>query len=497
MINQSEVSDSLNRPLAMAKQFEQTRDKAKAARFYRLAGERAFTKYENDNALHCFQQALALTPDAQLENRYNIMFAIERVYGLSSQPEARSDNLAGLVALADAIDDDQKRADVAARLALYKLDAGANLDVISISRLAVRIAQVAGAVAAEVALYLVWGRAHIRLGEYNMAQAKLNKALTLARTYGLRTEEGDSLRFLGVVNEENGRYTAAKTHYKPALAIYETINDMRGQSHTLNNLGKVAYDQGEFTAALRYWDFAQSGYQTIGDKPGNCRVMINQSAICMDIGDYMQAQKYSEEALTLSHEIQLRFGECLALINIGLVHTYQSAYEKAQEYGEKALKLALKMKSKRLEGIARMSLGKALTGLEKWLEAIEQYWEALALWHELDQTNMIADVQAGLAEIALNTNNLSEAQIYTDTILPSLQNGHSFNGTESPFRIYLIGYQVLQAVKDVRAENILKTAYTMLQERANAMIDDKSKQMFLEQVNVHRQIVSEYEASSS
>ncbi|KAA3661213.1 MAG: tetratricopeptide repeat protein [Chloroflexi bacterium] len=493
MISQSETPDDLNRPLAMAKQFAEARDNIKAARFYRLAGERAFAKYENDNALYCFQQALALTPDAQIENRYHIMFAIERVYSLASQPEARSENLISLAALADAIDDDQKRADVAARLALYKLDAGENLDVISVSRLAARIAQMAGAAAAEVALYLVWSRALIRLGDYDMAQGKLNKALMLSRAHALREEEGTSLRFLGVVSEENGRYAAAKTYYKQALAIYETINDKRGQSHTLNNLGKVAYDQGEFTAALRYWDFAQSGYQTIGDKPGSCRILINQSAICMDVGDYTKALQYSDEALSLSHEIQLRFGECLAMINIGLIHNYQTSYKKANEYGELALNLALKMKSKRLEGIARMSLAKAMTKLEKWTEATDQYWQALALWHELDQANLTADVQASLAEIALLTNNLSEAQTHTNEFLAALQNRDGLDGTESPFRIYLVGYQVLKAAKDSRANAILKNAYAMLQERAKAIVDDKIEQMFLEEVKVHHQIVSEYE----
>lgn len=496
MISQSETPDRLNRPLAMAKQFAETRDNTKAARFYRLAGERAFAKYENDNALHCFQQALALTPDAQIENRYKIMFAIERVYGLSGQPEARSQNLTSLAALADAIDDDQKRADVAARLALYKLDAGDNLDVISVSRLAARIAQMASAATAEISLYLVWARALIRLGQYDEAQSKLNKALTLSRTHGLREEEGHSLRFLGVVFEENGRYAQAKSHYKQALAIYETANDKRGQSHTLNNLGKVAYDQGEFTAALRYWDFAQSGYQIIGDKPGSCRILINQSAICMDIGDYSKALQYSSDALTLSREIQLRFGECLALINTSLIYNYQTAYKKANEYGDTALKLALKMKSKRLEGIARISLAKVFTGLEKWPEAADQYWQALALWTELDQKNMIADAQAGLAEVALHTASLSEAQTQADAFLPLLQNGDSLDGTESPFRIYLIGYQVLKTAEDVRAAAILKTAYNMLQERAKAIVDVKSKEMFIEQVDVHQQIVSEFEGST-
>ena len=495
MTNQSETPDGLNRPLAMAKQFAENRDNTKAARFYRLAGERAFAKYENDHALTCFQQALTLTPDAQLDSRYRIMFAIERVYGLSSQPDARSENLTSLASLADILDDDQKRADVAARLALYKLDAGENLDVISVSRLAARIANMAGAVEAEVALYLVWGRAHLRLGELDMATSKFKKALPLARANWLKVEEGDGLRFLGVASEENGRYAEAQTLYKQALAIYETIKDKRGQSHTLNNLGKVAYDQGKLSAALRYWDFAQSGYQIIGDKPGSCRILINQSAICIDIGDYVKAKRYSQDALTLSREIQLRFGESLALINISLIHHYQNDNRSAHEFGKMSLKLAQKMKNKRLEGVSRLTLGRSLIELKNWDDASEQLWEALAIWEEIDQAALVADTEAALAEIALKNNNMADAQYHAGNFVQKLERGDNFDGIESPFRIYLTGYKILQAIQDSRAKQILEIAFTKLHERANTIADHDSKKMFLEEVNIHQQIINAYKDS--
>ena len=188
-----------NRPLTLAKQNDQKGDHKKAARFYRLAGENAFASYENDTAQACFSRALALTPDGQFEARYTLMFWLERIYARSGQPEMRSQNLVDLAAMADMLKSDQKRAEVAVRLALFKLDNGDNQDVISIARLAVRIAQTAGAVAAEAALNLTWGRALQRLTEYDLAQQKFQMALSLAKEHNLPEAEADSYRYLGVV----------------------------------------------------------------------------------------------------------------------------------------------------------------------------------------------------------------------------------------------------------------------------------------------------------
>ena len=68
------------------------------------------------------------------------------------------------------------------------------------------------------------------------------------------------------------------------------------------------------------------------------------------------------------------------------------------------------------------------------------------------------------------------------------------HGSKEPFRIYLTCYQVLQAVDDPRAEEILETAYEMLQERAAKIEDESLQRSFLENVPINREIIAEYES---
>ncbi len=488
----SQTPGDANRPLDLAKRYNEAGNKIKASRFYHLAGDYAVAAYANEDAIAYFTTALTLLPDAEVETRYKIMFALEKVYALSNQPEVRSQNLENMAALADSIDSDQRRADVAARLALFKLDNGEHQDAISISRLAVRIANPAEAFAAEATLYIVWGRTLLRLADYDAAQGKLKQAQLLARQHALTDAEADSLRYLGVINEEKGNYAKAKSLFKQALALYETLNDLRGNSNMLNNLGKIAYDQGEYTAALRYWDHAKSNYQAIGDKPGTCRLLINQSAVCLDLGDYSRAKTYSQEALTLSREIELRFGEALGLINLSLIHQYEGDQETARQHGNAALQLAQKMGSKRLEGYAYQTLGKTLKVSGQLQSATDQFWQALAIWHELDQASLLVEAEASLAETARLAGDVAEAMVHVETAVSALTTGQSLDGTESPFQIYLTCYQVLNAAQDTRAQDVLYQGHQQLQERANAIVDEQARKMFLEDVAVHRQITMAY-----
>ncbi|KAA3656502.1 MAG: tetratricopeptide repeat protein [Chloroflexi bacterium] len=489
MTTSSSTSSTKNRPLILAKQHDQKGEYKKASRLYRLAGEYAFASYENDIAQSCFSRALELTPDAQFEARYSLMFWLERIYTLTGQLERRSQNLTALAAMADALDRDKKRAEVAARLALYKLDNGDNQDVISIVRLAVRIAQTASATAAEAALNLTWGRALQRLTEFDAAQQRLQRALSLAKEHDLPELEADSYRYLGVVCEENGRYPQAKSLYKQALALYETTHNRRGQSNMLNNLGKIAYDQGEYTAALRYWDHAITSYFEIGDKPGRCRVLINQSAIRLNLGDYDQAKIHNDAALKLSREIGLRFGECLSLINLGLIHHYLTDQEAAILYANQALSLSVEMGSKRLEGFAHQTLGNMLRIGEQYGEAADHFWEAVAIWHEMEQPALLMESEAGLADVALATGELAEAMVHIESIFDKLNSIANLDGAESPFTVYLICHNVLAATKDARANKILHQAHKLLTERANAIIDDNARTLFLKKVKSHRQII--------
>ncbi|MCP5097244.1 MAG: tetratricopeptide repeat protein, partial [Chloroflexi bacterium] len=338
--------------IKMAKQFETGGKKEMAARFYRMAGEEAAARYDNDDALQHYSYALSLFGDAQPEVRYALMVELEQVYTLLGQPDERKQNLVNLATLADTLDDDRRRAEVALFLASFKLSTGAFDDAISIARLAARIAEMSGALAAEAGLLRLWGQALLRQDAPAQAQSKLKKALSLAQSISLPLEEAHSLRYLGVVHEENGRYVEAQQHYKLAYVLYKSQNNLRGQTDLLNNLGKIAYDQGKYNDALDYWERAMPTYEAMGDQQGRCRLLINMGAICMEYGRYSQAETYNKEAQEISKAIKLRFGECLTYINLGLIYHYQGQHDLAIAASESALTVAEGMDSNRLQGIA-------------------------------------------------------------------------------------------------------------------------------------------------
>jgi hypothetical protein len=59
-------------------------------------------------------------------------------------------------------------------------------------------------------------------------------------------------------------------------------------------------------------------------------------------------------------------------------------------------------------------------------------------------------------------------------------------------RIYLSCYQVLQAANDLRAEEILIQAHTLLMERAEKITDDAMRTSYLKNVAANREIAKAF-----
>ncbi|MEM7029620.1 MAG: hypothetical protein AAF629_08645, partial [Chloroflexota bacterium] len=76
-----------------------------------------------------------------------------------------------------------------------------------------------------------------------------------------------------------------------------------------------------------------------------------------------------------------------------------------------------------------------------------------------------------------------------------LDAGHSLDGTESPMRIFLTCYEVLQLAQHGRAKEILYTAYGQLQSRASEIVSPESRQSFLQNIPAHREIIDAYQQS--
>jgi predicted ATPase len=440
-------------------------DSRRERHYARLAGQHAAARFANAEAIAYLSRALDLAPpsDADVERveRFDLLLARERVYDLLGEREAQSWDLAALATLAEQLDDGGPRAarrsgQVALRQANYAQAISDYPAAIAAVQRAVEQAQAAGDANLGAGSYLQWGLSLWRLGDFHGCRSRLEQALSLAQAARSRQLEADSLRALGIVCYYIGDYGRGQAYYELSLPISRETGDRRGEAASLSNLGEVARSQGDYAAARGYYERRLHICRAIGDRQGESIALANLSLVAHTLGDDEAARGYAEEMLRIAQEIGHRSHQGYALNN----------------------------------------LGHALAGLERLAEAAETYRQAVALRHELGEHFLAMESLAGLARASLAEGKLAEAQAQVDEILAYLQTG-SLEGTDEPLRIYLTCYHVLKAEEDPRAQEVLATAYDLLQQWANRIADEDLRRSLLKNVRAHRQIMDEYQAARS
>lgn len=484
---------NINKLAGQAATFKDRGEFAQAARFYRLAGMAAVTQYACEAAVTHLSEALILTPDAQSRQRYRILLARERVYALQGEHKRQGRDLASLSTLADSLQDDAKRAEVAVRQAQYYCATGELTTAVAIARLSVRLAALAGSKRIEAVGRIAWGDALLQQGSYDAAGQQLSQALALAQAIEDHQVEADGVRMIGLHFMNRGDLSQARLAYDKALELYANCADRLGHSYVLNNLGHIAYDQGRYDEAGRYWGEVLPAYRSLGDRTGEAMVLNNLGSLNLDIGNYDQASTYQQSVLEISRQIKSRFGEGLALVNLSLVHHYRNENDMALENGQQAAVIAAEMGNRRLEGYALAAIGHAQSALNQPGQARDAYWQSLAIWEELGQPNLVAAQQAGLAQVALAGGAVDEALGHAHAAAEQIAREPGLDGVESPLRVYLTCYLALQAANQIeKADELLNAAHERLQEQAAAITDAEKRQAFLNQVTINRQIQDEF-----
>ncbi|MCP5095463.1 MAG: tetratricopeptide repeat protein [Chloroflexi bacterium] len=464
-----------------AEQFNQ------AVHWYTLAGKRAFNTYANHEALTYFNRSLLLIPSTKDKDRYDVLIAREKIYALQGNRDAQTEDLKALQQIAKQLDDKAKQVEVFLRFALHSESVGDYQTAVSHAQNATTLAHEINDEQTEASAYLCWGRALLRRGHYEESRAQFNKALFKA-TGKLKLIEADGHRNLGVIGVDLGQYETAKSQYEEALKIYRDLNDKAGESQTINNLGVLSWNQGEYIEAQTYYQAALKAYRSMGYRKGELMVLTNLGSLFMAYGDYTNSITYNQSALYIGRETGVRLGQCYALLNLGL--TYYDLHDdiNAYEMSMQALQIAQEMGALRFQGYAWMNLGHVLL-LQKELDrAHNAYQQAFVIWHELEQQNLEIEARAGLANVNLALGNTTDALYQVEFVLNYLKAGNNLEGTENPFQIYLASYEVLTAVQNINAPQILKEAYDMLHSRAEIIADKETRHAFLENVPIHRRL---------
>lgn len=377
-----------------------------------------------------------------------------------------------------------------------------------------------------------WGETLSFQGELEAAQIQLQKALERTSEGRLPDIEAEVLRLLGVCAGDQGDFAEAIRLYQESLARYRTLQDRRGESLVLNNLGNAARQQGRYADSQSNFEQALRNFRETGDVWGQHVILNNLGLLMYEQGHYTQAQTLCDQGLQISREVKDYWGESHLLTTLGNVLREQGDYATAQSYYEQCLKLRREIGAQLHEGLTQADLalllhltgqneaardqsqqaeqigrkvgspevrvlalthlGHAQVELGDLPDAVEAYRQALASRGELGDAHQAIEALAGLARVSLVQGDVKQALQYVEEMLPQLETAALY-GTREPLRIYLTCYHVLGANQDPRAAGVLAAAHQLLQERAANIADAELQRSFLENVAVHREIVSEFQ----
>jgi diguanylate cyclase (GGDEF)-like protein len=357
----------------------------------------------------------------------------------------------------------------------------------------VELARISGLKQVEAAGLLEWGESLRHQGDYVTALALLNNALELARQENRSILVVDCLYALGAVAHYQTNLEQNRLYAEEALAISLSNADLRGQSRAYNLLAIATEMEGKYSLAKAYYERSIQISQQTGDRLSASIPLINLASLLQFLGNYPAARRVYEEFLAIKQDLSDRPGEVWGLIYLSLLFHQLGNQSVAENYARQGLALAIEIGDRHNQATALTNLGHALLAQRAFEPASEVYRQALALRQELSQETLAMESLAGLARTSLRSGNPQKAIDYVEKILEFVED-KPLDGTDEPFRVWLVCYQVLEANHDPRAGKVIQRGYNLLMERANQIQDDELRESFLGNVRAHRALISAWQA---
>ncbi|WP_019586623.1 ATP-binding protein [Deinococcus apachensis] len=366
-------------PVVLAWHYDRAGEDERAAEFYRQAGEQAIRQGAPHEAERLLTRGLELTPERDVERRFELLLVREKALDLQGQREPQLRDVAALERLAEALDDDGRRC----QAALRRVNHAQQVNDLPAAFAAAEWAM-ARAVAARHRDFqmegdLARGGVLRRLGRLKEAESQLRRALQVAGP-GAGWIQAAALHELGWVAFHHDLWEAQAT-FEQVLALYRQIGDLRGEQIAVKSLGIIALNLGDFPQATTLLRQSLAGARRLGDR---------------------RAEVHAELALGVLASNQRRFPEARALL--------ETALEGSRQIGER-----------QLEGGALLYLSRTRLGEGECVEAERFAQMALELYRRTGIPVKIVEAQHQLAYVEAVLGNLVEARALFEAAIEAIR----------------------------------------------------------------------------
>lgn len=336
------------------------------------------------------------------------------------------------------------------------------------------------------------GTIHRQQGDFVQARTCFERALNLSRQCSDRQREAEAFNHLGATAFHQRNFAAALAYHQQALTIRQTIGDRVGEGTSLTNLAQVTRDAGDYGQSEKHLTAALTILQDSGDRWQEINVWNDLGILYQELGDLGKAQRCLQQGLKLAEEIGDEMGQAYLLSNLGLVTRDQGDLDTAERLLKEGLRIFQQEQNEYGMSFFFSYLSTVSLQAGRLEEAIDWAMTALDLRQQLDMRLNAADDLAILAKAHLMTGDLEQALNYAAQVQIILDESGG-QGPEFPHRNYFIIYQVLSTLQQhEKAIAALQSAYRLVRDRADKIIDPKLRQTFLQHVPANREIIEAF-----
>ncbi len=411
----------------IALHFQRGDQAQRALHHYLLGAEAAVARHSRETVLNYTDHALGLVQPTDRESLWRLHSAREAMLATTDDREGHDRDLAALQQVADAMDDDRKRAVASWRRALSHSSAGRYPDALAAAEAAATLAERCGDEVTASAIAGVRAVALRRLNDFDRARDVAERGLAQARASGSTMAEKELVYSLAALAAESGQ-----------------LDESSGLARTYLELARDTGDQS--AEAI--------GENLIGDS-------------YYRLGDLDRARQHLERSVTLAKNLGYVYVECIAALNLVLVANGQGRFDAAVTFGRAATDIAVRSGSSDLEAVALLQLGIALDGIGDRAQARQILLNAAERYVANGSAHLQVETDSALAHVALGAGDIDEAARRVDRVIDHLDGGGSLDGTEDPLRIRWHCFEVLAALDDTRADAWLADSVAVLDKRAD------------------------------
>ncbi len=437
----------------IADHFEKAGDAAHAAHYLRLAGEDAVKAYASEAALDHLGRALALTPESDITTRFDLLHARSEVLFRKGLRGAHLEDAQQLAAIAEALDDDEKRAYAGGQLARHAFGVADYPRAVSLGARAVACADAAGTPDAGLHAHTNWVNALRMLGDDAAALAEAERVLASAEALGNTTAYLRVMSVLGGLATDQGRYGAARDYYRRGLDLSRETGNRVAEANALASIGDIE------------------------------RIF----------GNYAEAIAMAEAALRIYREIGFTMFEALTHMNLATAMRLNDDAQGALESALRGLTMARETDNADLRAAGANVAADVYCALGNLDEAATLHAEALVLYREVGRATMALEALVGLARVDRASGKLDCALAHVAEVLAHFDAGGTVQGAEDPLAIYRTCYEILDEARTPRADEILEDGHALLMKRAE-LLDATEREGFLHRVPSHRAIIGAFES---